>query len=86
MQAWADAQLSGTPEQRAALSAYLDAAVPLPVLAGSQTAALAAAGGTGGAGAGAPAKAALTAGELEVCTALGLDPAAFAEQKNGGKS
>ena len=86
MQAWADAQLSGTPEQRAALSAYLDAAVPMPALAGSQTAALAAAGGTGGAGAGAPAKAALTAGELEVCTALGLDPAAFAEQKNGGKS
>lgn len=84
MQQWADAQLSGTPEQRTALSAYLDAAVPMPALAGSQTAALAAAGGAG-AGAGGQV-AALTADEMAVCTALGIDQAAFVEQKTGGKS
>ena len=81
MQAWADAQLSGTAEQRAALSAYLDAAVPLPALAGSQTAALAAAGGTGGAGG---QVAALTADEIAVCAALGIDHAAYSAQKTGG--
>lgn len=84
MQAWADAQLAGTAEQRAALSAYLDAAVPMPALAGSQTAALAAAGGAG-AGAGGQV-AVLTADEMAVCTALGIDQAAFIAQKTGGKS
>lgn len=83
MSAWADAQLSGTADQRAALSAYLDAAVPLPALAGSQTAALAAAGGAGGAGAGGQ-MAALTANEIAVCDALGIDHAAYSAQKTGG--
>jgi phage I-like protein len=83
MQGWAEAQLAGTADQRAALSSYIDAAVPLPALAGSQTAALAAAGGAGGAGAPAQA-AALTANEIAVCDALGIDHAAYSAQKAGG--
>ena len=82
MQGWADAQLAGTADQRAALSSYIDAAVPMPALAGSQTAALAAAGG---AGAGGGQVAALSAVELEICARMDIDPSAFAAQKNGGK-
>lgn len=82
MQGWAEAQLAGTADQRAALSSYIDSAVPMPALAGSQTAALAAAGG---AGAGGGQVAALTAVELEICARTGIEPDAFAVQKNGGK-
>lgn len=82
MQGWAEAQLAGTADQRAALSSYIDAAVPMPALAGSQTAALAA---SGGASAGGGQVAALTAVELEICARTGIEPDAFAAQKNGGK-
>ena len=82
MQGWADAQLAGTDAQRAALAGYIDAAVPMPALAGSQTAALAA---SGGASAGGGQVAALTAVELEICARTGIEPDAFAVQKNGGK-
>lgn len=84
MHGWAEAQLAGTADQRAALSSYIDAAVPMLALAGSQTAALAAAGGAGGAGSGGQV-AALTAVELEICARTGVAPDAFAAQKNGGK-
>lgn len=82
MQGWAEAQLAGTADQRAALSSYIDSAVPMPALAGSQTAALAA---SGGASAGGGQVAALTAVELEICARTGIEPDAFAVQKNGGK-
>ena len=80
MQGWAEAQLAGTADQRAALSSYIDSAVPMPALAGSQTAALAAAGGAGG-----DKVAALSAVELEICARMDIAPDAFAAQKNGGK-
>lgn len=80
MQPWAAAQLAGTAEQRAALSSYIDAAVPMPALAGSQMAALASAGGVGDTKA-----AALSAVELEICARMDIAPDAFAAQKNGSK-